>query len=227
MSVLEVKLGLIDWGIGGLSVYKELQAQLPISCVYFSDSGYTPYGKTTKRNLIRRLHKISEFFRKQHIRHIIIACNAASTVLEELQYLNKDIQYYGMLLAGAQSIRIYNKKRNLVLGGKRTIESHYFQNHFKNTKILLEGLVAQPLSAIIEKGDQHTQSFQDALNKVIKNLKMKPDLVLLACTHYPAATMTFKKTFPSAQIVDPAFYLIKDLKKKLRPLINKKQLKIN
>lgn len=216
ISSFPFKVGLVDWGIGGLSVYKELMARSPVSCVYLSDSGFTPYGKLTKQKLISRLNRISHFFRKKKIYHVIIACNAASTALEELQSLNPDMEFYGMLSAGAKAIQSHRKKSVLVLGGRRTIRSGFFQMHFASLPLHIETLVAQPLSAIIEKGEHRDAIFVRALDKITKSLTISPELVLLACTHYPAAYEIFVQHFPQSKIIDPATYLIDDLRKRWR-----------
>ncbi len=89
------RIGMIDWGIGGLGVYKELVTDSPqFTCVYISDSGFTPYGKTPKLKLIRRLNQIVDFLRRKGVKTVIVACNAASTVLDELK---KKIMIYVFL----------------------------------------------------------------------------------------------------------------------------------
>jgi glutamate racemase len=210
------KVGIIDWGIGGLSVYKELQKQIKSnSYVYLSDSGFTPYGKTKKKDLIKRLNKVLDFFRKQEISNIIIACNAASTVLNEVQSENSDLQLYGMLEAGKESILKSKKKSVLVLGGKRTIASQFFQKNFSTSKIKLQALVAQPLSALIESGQHSQKIFETEVLKLRADSTFVPEAVLLACTHYPAAENIFKKVFPKSKIIDPAEILVKNIKNDL------------
>ena len=210
------RIGLIDWGIGGLSVYKELKKEIKnFSCVYLSDSGYTPYGKTSSKKLIQRLHQLSDFFRKQDVNEVVIACNAASTVLGKLQKLNPDIKYYGMLQAGEKAIRQSHSKSVLVLGGKRTIQSQFFQNLFKDSKIRLLARIAQPLSGLIEQGQQNLPKFNAEVARLALN--QQATAVLLACTHYPAATTVFQKNFPNAAVLDPAQNLAADLKKILKP----------
>jgi len=220
------RIGLLDWGIGGLSVYKEIQSKIGVSCLYFSDSGYTPYGKIPKKELIQRLNLIIDFFRKENISYIIIACNAASTVLDQVQIQNKDIQLFGMLKAGETSIRKSRKKKILVLGGKRTIKSCFFQNAFRHSDIHLEARVAQPLSAFIERGEQNSIQFTEALKAIQKKVRISPTFVLLACTHYPAATKTFQNFFPQARIVDPAEILVNDLSKILGQKLQKQKSSI-
>jgi glutamate racemase len=52
-------LGMIDWGIGGISVYKLLKERLgDVPVVYLSDTGVTPYGKMARVELARRLDAV-------------------------------------------------------------------------------------------------------------------------------------------------------------------------
>jgi glutamate racemase len=186
-------IGLIDWGIGGLSVYRELKKFHPdVPCIYFSDSGAIPYGKMSKSELIARLHLISDFFRKNKVRQIIIACNAASTVIENIKTKNPDLIYFGMLDSGAFLIKKSKLQSYLILGGFRTVRSKYFQNYFQNSNISIQVKAAQPWSAFIEAGDLDSYAFHESIVKVLSNLKFKPDGILLACTHYPAISKILK-----------------------------------
>lgn len=208
-------IGVLDWGIGGLSVYNELQRQSKsASYVYFSDSGFTPYGKTRKRELVRRLNKVLSFLRQKNVSTVIIACNAASTVLDQVKKENSDLKLFGMLEAGQESILKSKKKSILVLGGKRTISSQYFQKAFARSNVKLQALVAQPLSALIEAGQQKTKVFELEVLKLKAKAARNPEMILLACTHYPAAEKTFKKCFPDSLIVDPAIELVNSFLKK-------------
>lgn len=217
MKPLNTTIGILDWGIGGLGVYQELQRQMKsYSYVYFSDSGFTPYGQTEKNQLLQRLNKILHFFRNKKIYTVVMACNAASTVINQLQKQNPDLRLYGMLEAGQEAIKKSKKKSVLVLGGKRTILSRYFQNNFSGSSIRLQALIAQPLSALIEQGKQNESVFIDEVLRLKIKIQFLPDAVLLACTHYPAATSVFKKLFPKARMIDPARLLVQNLKKQAK-----------
>jgi hypothetical protein len=37
---------MVDWGVGGLGFYKELKKRVDAPALYFSDNGFTPYGRT-------------------------------------------------------------------------------------------------------------------------------------------------------------------------------------
>ena len=56
------KLGIIDWGIGGIGVYKLIKERRPeVSVVYFSDTGVMPYGKMSRAELAARLDAVIGF----------------------------------------------------------------------------------------------------------------------------------------------------------------------
>jgi len=58
------RLGIIDWGIGGVSIYKLIKQKLgDVPIIYFSDTGATAYGKMTRRELVSRLNRVIAFLR--------------------------------------------------------------------------------------------------------------------------------------------------------------------
>src|SRR5947209_3201666 len=82
---MKTQLGIIDWGIGGISVLKALGEKLAdIRAVYFSDTGATPYGKMSRGELAARLDVVIEFLKSKGVTHIVIGCNAASTAIPHL-----------------------------------------------------------------------------------------------------------------------------------------------
>lgn len=77
-----MSLGIIDWGIGGVSIYKLIKERLAdVPVVYFSDTGVTPYGKMSRRDLVARLNSVILFLKGRGVTHLVIGCNAASTAI--------------------------------------------------------------------------------------------------------------------------------------------------
>src|SRR6476469_144074 len=119
------KVLLLDWGIGGLSVYNELKRLHPgLACLYVSDSGYTPYGKVPAPELARRVAAIISRAQDRYpVAQTVIACNAASTVLAEVKEELGQEKVLGVIAAGVELVRESGKKKIGVIGGRRTIES--------------------------------------------------------------------------------------------------------
>ena len=63
--------------------------------------------------------------------------------------------------------------------------------------------VAQPLSAHIEAGRTGSPQFLTDLAKILAPLR-RVDALVLACTHYPAASGWFAAALPRALLIDPA-----------------------
>lgn len=200
------KIAIMDWGIGGFSFYRILRAQyayLPI--VYFSDSGVIPYGKQTRTQLRARLLKIIHFLHARGTHYLIVACNAMSTVLPHINKndLPKNFRVSGVITQTIDTLKTQNKTRHIgVIGGIRTIKSGAYRKPFTHSTQKVSQRIAQPLSAMIESGEMKTEKFLTTILQIIKPLK-KCDALVLACTHYTAASDIFAQGMPNAKIIDP------------------------
>src|SRR5947207_1536000 len=130
MDLSRYQTAVIDWGIGGLSVYREITRCDPRrSVVYFSDSGATPYGKMPPRELESRVVQVCEHFLQHPIREIVIACNAAGTVAPRLRsrYRPRGVRVVDVISSGIRLIKSTSFHRVAVIGGRRTILSRIYQ----------------------------------------------------------------------------------------------------
>jgi glutamate racemase len=189
----------MDWGIGGLSVYREAKRLHPqLSCIYVSDSGFTPYGKVPAAELSARVAKVISGF--PGISQGVIACNAASTVIGEVRAQIKT-PLLGMIEAGAEMVRDSGFRAVGVIGGARTIESGVFTRALAGIEV--RERVAQPLSALIEAGEIRGARLNEALMEILAPLR-GVEALLLACTHYPAIASEISAQLPGVVLLDPA-----------------------
>src|SRR5687768_10607218 len=85
MKKQTAKLGVLDWGIGGISLVKLLgERGRSFPLLYFSDTGALPYGRMPRVELISRLNSVVEFLKSKGATHVVIGCNAASTAIDFL-----------------------------------------------------------------------------------------------------------------------------------------------
>lgn len=195
------KLLILDWGIGGLSVFKEVKRRWPAAdCIYISDSGFTPYGKVPAPALAERVVKVIARGQGLGATRAIIACNAASTVVETMRS-QTTIPVDGVIEAGIQLLRESGLRSVGVIGGLRTIESKIFSRALPEMEILEE--VAQPLSALIEAGEVKGAAVEAELEKILRPLR-EVQALLLACTHYPAIAPVIQSMHPGIKLLDPA-----------------------
>lgn len=194
------KIGICDWGIGGVGVYTELRKLSSVHVVYFSDTGFTPYGKVEPEALKLRLDKVFDWFTSKDVTYIIVGCNAASTVLEPHP------QITGVIEHGINVVKKAGITSVGVVGGKRTIESEIFKNKLADFGISSHQRIAQPLSARIEAGDIDSEGLEFDIREIFEPIQHESH-ILLACTHYPLIQDQIAKFTGQTTFLDPAVEL--------------------
>ncbi len=190
-------IGILDWGIGGCGFYDLLRQKSAVPIVYLSDSGYTPYGKVPKEELVTRVEKCIRFLKDKGASHIVIACNAAGSVVQTDENIVNVIQYALKIVKHSDYDKIG------IIGGKRTIESGIFESN--NSHVLN---VAQKLSAHIEAGNLSGEKLENDVREILTPLE-NVQALLLACTHYPAIKSVFRKYLhDSCVLLDPAEHML-------------------
>ncbi len=201
------RLGIIDWGIGGVSVYRLIRAQLgDVPITYFSDTGVTPYGRMSRPELVARLKKVIEFLKTKGVTHIVIGCNAASTVIPHLA--DHGIPVKGVIEPAIEMVTRLKPRKLGLIGGRRTVVSGVYRKGFAKRGIAVSQRIAQPLSALIESGDVSSLKLRAAAATILAPIK-NCSHILLACTHYPAiAPILAEMVSKDTVLVDPAAELL-------------------
>ena len=200
-------IGIMDWGIGGLTVYKAMRNRgLTTDVLYFSDSGTTPYGKLSKGSLRERFFPIAEFFAQRGVTHVLVGCHSASSALEpdpETGLESFGRVSFESIIPAAVRIACRSKSRSLgVIGGERTIQSGVYAAALQALGKHLSFCPAQPLSAFVEAGELDSPAVEAEVRKVLGSLG-PIDALLIACTHYPALAPLFAKVSPTLELLDP------------------------
>lgn len=204
------RLAIIDWGIGGVSIYKLVNEELGVPVVYFSDTGATPYGKMTRPELVKRLNEVIAFLKTRGVTHLVIGCNAASTAIPYLD--GQGLKIEGMIENAIDASVRYSPRRLAVIGGRRTVLSGVYRSGFATRGIEIRQRIAQPLSALIESGDISSDKLRYEAKKILDPIK-NCSHILLACTHYPAITPLLQDLVSDAtEFIDPATSLLKKIK---------------
>lgn len=78
-SMREAPVGVLDSGVGGLSVLGEIRRLLPDeSLLYVADCGHIPYGEKTPEYIRQRCAIIADFLLGQGAKALVVACNTAT-----------------------------------------------------------------------------------------------------------------------------------------------------
>lgn len=209
---LPARLGILDWGIGGLGVLRALRRRTRrVPVLYLSDSGFTPYGLLSRSALAARVSTLTQQLVAWGATQVVIACNAASTVLDELESNSER----AVPLTGVIAPTLARVPRNLrgtlgVLGGARTIRSGLYLRGLAGPGRRVVQRIAQPLSAHVEAGSTDGRRCAQDLDRILRPLR-SADALVLACTHYPAISQRILERAPHALLIDPAEAVVEQL----------------
>ncbi|MCA9491689.1 MAG: aspartate/glutamate racemase family protein, partial [Myxococcales bacterium] len=141
------RVGVLDWGIGGVDALDRLRRLRPdLDLVYHSDAGTTPYGRLSRDALASR---VSEVVAGLGVDLVVVACNAASTVLGELDLR---VPAIGVIEPGLEAALATEHRVLGLVGGERTIASGVWERPLVRAGRRVVARAAQPLSAHVEAG---------------------------------------------------------------------------
>jgi len=215
------KIGILDSGVGGLSVLKEVYFNNLADEVYFlGDTKYFPYGIKPVEFIQERVFEIVSFFKNFGVEEVIVACNTASSVAYDFLVDNfRDIKIHSIVLGAIEGIKSYAFKKVGVLATKRTKESNIYPNLIherisKNVEVYVQSCSDGPLLETIEKGIVEGEIIEKEIIKCTDPLVENGiEGLILGCTHLPFIKGVIKNLYPNLFIVDPSLEVVRFLSK--------------
>jgi glutamate racemase len=202
-------IGIFDSGIGGLSVWREIAAQLPHEdTFYFADQIHIPYGPRTLEEIRSFSEAVTRFLLGRGSKIIVVACNAASAAaLKHLRVTFPDIPFVGMEPAVKPAAETTHTGVVGVLATPATFQGELFASvveRFANgvqlVKEVCPGLVQQ-----VEAGRLNTPDTLAMLDRFLTPIRAaNADTIVLGCTHYPFVIEAIRQLAPGVNVIDPA-----------------------
>jgi len=203
-------IGVLDSGVGGLTVWRELIKMLPLeNTIYFADSINCPYGSKTIDEIRRLTFAVVDFLLSNSCKMILIACNSiSSSIINELRKIHPDVPFVGIepaiKVAASQT-----KTNNIgVLATQATVKGELYNNTKKNIPddIKIHVQIGYNLVELIENGKLDSEKTEETLKKYITPfIESNVDNVVLGCTHYPFLIGSMKKiSGDKITFIDPA-----------------------
>jgi len=183
-------IAILDSGVGGLTVAKEVMRQLPRErIVYFGDTGRAPYGPRPAEEVIRFTREIVDFLARFDPKLIVVACNTATAyALEAIRPLVK-APVVGVILPGARAaVRRTATGTVGVIGTEGTIRSGAYERVLKalSPRIEVVSLACPMFVPIVERGAFRTSETYRIVAETLAPLRRPAiDTLILGCTHYP------------------------------------------
>lgn len=202
-------IGLLDSGVGGLSIVKKVIKKLPHeSTIFIGDNKNMPYGDKTDQEIISLTRQSVKFLLQQDVKLIIFACNTATAIA--MPVIEKEIapQIIGVVQSGALAATRQSQNQKIaVVATAATISSHAYQQEIskRNPEAEVFELATPKLAPLVEQMKDQKTNFE-VVSDSIRQLQGKDfDTLVMGCTHYPLIEDSFEKALTdNVNILDPA-----------------------
>lgn len=215
-----IKVGVFDSGVGGKSVLKAIEKELPdIKAIYVNDSQNVPYGSKTPQELLNLVIPKLRELEAQGCKVIVMACNTVTTtIIKQVREQIKTpiVAVEPMVKPAAAATK---SKVIAVCATPTTLNSPRYkelvENYAKHLTVLEPD--CSDWSYMIENNLTNNQSIERRIEEVCRE---GADVIVLGCTHYHWIEEEIKEIADkyNAQVIQPEQALVAQLKRVLEQI---------
>lgn len=202
-------IGVIDSGVGGLTVVKELQKLLPQeNIIYFGDNANVPYGNRSEEEISELTRVMIDYLVEKDVKLIAVACNTISTIVDKY-FSDYEIPIVSIIAPTADHV-IKNKLNEVgVIATNFTVQTGAYDklihNKDNSVEVISEG--SPDLATLVDSASFTDDEVGKLVSLHMKNILSKGDFkdIILGCTHYPIVIDKFQEFGPGINFINPAY----------------------
>jgi glutamate racemase len=200
-------IGVFDSGLGGLSVVRQLRAELPReSITYAADSRYCPYGERTEAEIRARSLAMVGHLIDRGAKLVIVACNTASAAAIELLRERFAVPIVALEPAVKPAVALTETGKIAVLCTPSTATSQRLSRLIERygSGYDVRAIGVPGLADRVEGGEVDGPAVEALLrDRILRQIADGADVFVLGCTHYPFAETVIRRLAGDAvRIVD-------------------------
>ncbi|TMS58494.1 glutamate racemase [Imbroritus primus] len=214
-------IGVFDSGLGGLSVLRDIRAQLPEeSLLYLADSKYVPYGERDAAFVAERTLQMAQWLEAQGCKALVIACNTATAHAAQLVRERIALPIVGVEPGLKPAIAASQSKAVGVLATANTLKSAKFARLLDSLshegRFICEAGVG--LVPLVEAGHIDGPEVEQRLQSLLAPmLEAGADTLVLGCTHYPFLSNAIERISQQRlTVIDTGIAIARQLQRRLR-----------
>ena len=211
-------VGLLDSGLGGISVLGEALRQLPNEdYVYYGDTANAPYGDKTPEEVLGLVHQAVERLIELRCKAIVIACNTATSVSAGKLRQELDLPIVGMEPALKPASLLPGEGKILVMATRVTLALPKFQALMAQYGRNAVPVPCPGLMECVERGELEGPQVTALLRQLLGPWLSQPvKAVVLGCTHYPFLRKAIAALFPEGTpLIDGNAGSVRQLRRRL------------
>ena len=211
-------IGLLDSGLGGISVLGEALRQLPNEdYVYYGDTANAPYGDKTPEEVLGLVHQAVERLIELRCKAIVIACNTATSVSAGKLRQELALPIIGMEPALKPASLLPGEGKILVMATRVTLALPKFQALMAQYGRDAVPVPCPGLMECVERGELEGPQVTALLRHLLGPWLSQPvKAVVLGCTHYPFLRKAIAALFPEGTpLIDGNAGSVRQLRRRL------------
>lgn len=183
-------IGIVDSGVGGLSVLKEIRALAPVNpLLYVADSAWCPYGIRSAQEIRQRVFKLTDHLLAEGAGLIVVACNSATIAAVEALRSSYPVSFVGMEPGIKPAANLTRSGVIAVLATEASLAGEKFHRlvdtHAKEVRVITQP--CPDFVTLVERGHLEGEEVDAAIDRYARPLveQRGADVLVLGCTHYP------------------------------------------
>lgn len=189
-------IAVIDSGVGGISVLRELVRLMPNeNFLYFGDSANAPYGTKTAEEVQKMTQATVKRLMARGIKALVVACNTATaTAIELLRQTYPDFIIVGIEPALKPAVTQFPQGAIGVMATPVTLQGDKLKRLMAQYPHPNVHLIPAPgLVELVEAGKTGSVEMDAFLQSLLGPYAGKLDALVLGCTHYPFAATAIRR----------------------------------
>ena len=202
-------IGVIDSGVGGISVLRALQKAMPHeSFLYLGDTARAPYGTRSRETITAFVAQLTDWLAQHRVKQLVAACNTITVLGTDVIRGGHPFTVVGMSKAVEEVLKVTGNKKVGLMATDFTVGTGAHREEIRAADPAAEvfGVGCTKFVPLIESNRFGSPELQAAISEYAEALKAKDvDTVILGCTHYPFVKEYLQEAFgPGVTIIDPA-----------------------
>ena len=222
MNKSQAPVAVLDSGIGGISVLKELIKLMPNEkFIYFGDFENAPYGTKTMEQVRNITVNNTRMLMEMGAKALVVACNTATgAAVRLLREMYPDFPIVGIEPAVKPAVSDRPHPTVLIMATPLTLKQEKFEALLSRVATPDAKIIRLPcagLMELIDAGHIEDAEIDTYLFGLFKDIpKEEVDAVVLGCTHYPHAKNAILKALgENIHVYDGGFGTAKETKRRI------------
>lgn len=197
-------IGVMDSGMGGISVLRALMAHMPDETyIFWGDNKNAPYGGRSVQEIQRLTYDVVDRLLARNLKALVIACNTATSAAAASLRERLSIPVLGLEPALKPAAEFAGDGCVAVLATEATLRLEKYRRLLEKYGRNTVNIPCPELVKFVENGDTDSDEVRNYISRQLEPYRDRGiKAVVLGCTHFVWVQKAVREIIPEAEIFD-------------------------